>query len=147
MTAIVSILTKEDEVNYLYLLNDDKYFNIKYILEKKTVAMRNCTSDGNLIDLQTLAKYLTDKPWVLLSVRQFKVGDLVVDVPVCQHCSTSQTTNFLAPNQTIANLQANLCIHSKLCSQNISRSSMMQHLTLQGCSKMRKQVKMRYWTN
>ena len=119
MTAIVSILTKEDEVNYLCLLNDDKYFNIKYILDKKTVAMRNCTSDGNLIDLQTPAKYLTDKPWVLLSVRQFKVGDLVVDVPVCQHCSTSQTTNFLAPNQPIANLQANLCIHSKLCSNII----------------------------
>ena len=90
MTAIVSILTKEDEVNYLCLLNDDKYFNIKYILDKKNVAMRNCTSDGNLVDLQTPSKYLTDKPWVLLSVREFKVGDLVVGVPVCQHCPTSR---------------------------------------------------------
>ena len=64
MTTIVSTLTKEDEVNYLCLLNDDKHFNIKSFDYKKVVVMRNSTSDDHLVDLQTPAKYLTDKPWV-----------------------------------------------------------------------------------
>ena len=105
MTTIVSTLIKEDEVNYLCLLNDDKYFNIKYILDKKTVAMRNCTSDGNLY--RSSNSHEIFNRITLGSTISASVGDLVVDVPVCQHCSTSQTTNFLAPNQTIANLQAN----------------------------------------
>ena len=64
MTAIVSTLTKEDEVNYLCLLNDDKHFNIKSFVYKKVVVMRNSTSEDHLVDLQTPTKYLTDKPWV-----------------------------------------------------------------------------------
>ena len=43
---------------------DTEHFNIKSFVYKKVVVMRNSTSDYHLVDLQTPAKYLTDKPWV-----------------------------------------------------------------------------------
>ena len=62
----VSVYAVSDEINYLCNINSDLNFNCKYVRDRKVIVLRNCDTSGNLIDLKTSAKYLSNKPWVLL---------------------------------------------------------------------------------
>ena len=53
-------------------------FNCKYVRDRKVIVLRNCDTSGNLIDLKTSAKYLSNKPWVLLIKKP---------VPICKDCN------------------------------------------------------------
>ena len=47
-------LSKNDKVaiHYLCNLRNDKTYNIRYFEDRKVIVMRNCDSDGNLLDLK-----------------------------------------------------------------------------------------------
>ena len=76
--------------------------------------MRNADIFGQLINLQTPAKYVEEDPWVLLKIRTFQVNGSDTAVPICQHCSV--TSDCIVETQSHESLASILCIHAKVCS-------------------------------
>ena len=59
-------------INYLCNIRDGKDYNIRYLEEKRLVIIRNCDSEGNLLNLtQSKGKYLGKSPWTLMKVKKF----------------------------------------------------------------------------
>ena len=106
------------ETNYLVNLRDDKNYNVKFIRDRKIVVLRNADEKGVLIDLRKSVASLPDKPWVMLSVRQFQINGVEVPVPICHHCCDS--LDSISTNQSFETISKLLCIHGKV-SANIIR--------------------------
>ena len=78
-----SVLTEEFEINYLSNVRQEKSYNLHYVQDEKTLVLRNCSDEGNLIDLKQSKSVLsTCKPWVLLTLRTFSCDGDLTEVPV-----------------------------------------------------------------
>ena len=75
-----------EEINYLSNVRENKNYNITFLRGDKIIVLRNSDSKGNLIDLRKPAQQIPEKPWVMLSIRNFKIESFNVDVPVCENC-------------------------------------------------------------
>ena len=78
-------LVEQKDVNYLCLLRQDKNYDVKFVRDRKVIAMRNCFSDGQLIPLEKSCDDRT-KVWVPLTVRTFSIEGNDEPVPVCHVC-------------------------------------------------------------
>ena len=119
-------LSATDEINYLCNINSDLNFNCKYVRDRKVIVLRNCDTSGNLIDLKTSAKYLSNKPWVLLIVREFSINSQKTPVPICKECNDS--VEFLSTNLSLELLSQHLCIHSRVSANLIRDFDTAWHL-------------------
>ena len=114
-------LSKFEDINYLCNLRDEKDFNVKFVRDKGVIILRNCYTDGKLINLsktETSVDPIAFKPWVKLTIRKFQISGGEVSVPICEHCNDA--IQSVCPNsQTHQSLSEHLCIHSKVCTNII----------------------------
>ena len=80
-------LTEDNEINYLCTLRDYKEYNVKYIQDKQTIMLRNCDENGIVLDIALSETKLSDKPWVLLTLRKFNIDGFGIFLPNCSKCS------------------------------------------------------------
>ena len=82
-------LSKNDKlaINYLCNLRNDKNYNIRYFEDRKVIVVRNCDSNGNLLDLKLpKSSFLLVRPWEVLTVKTFEDQGVKFEVPICQSC-------------------------------------------------------------
>ena len=105
-----SKLTTKLEVDYLCELRSDKSYNINFLSDDNLVVLRNCESDGQLVNLQK--NDTKTKPWILLLVKLFSDQGKTEHVPICQSCCPELLS---VDDETDLNqLASRLCIHSKV---------------------------------
>ena len=80
-------ITDDKEINYLCSLRDDKEYNVKFVQKKQTIVIRNCDETGTVLDIALSESKLSDKPWILLTIRKFNIDGFGISVPVCFSCS------------------------------------------------------------
>ena len=107
------------EVNYLCNLRDDKDYNIHLLRESRLLVMRNCSQDGNLSDLKLPKhKYVSEKPWVLLNIKDFKDKSRTYEIPVC--CTCTPELAQISSYQCYESIVPLLCHHSRVAGQSWS---------------------------
>ena len=105
-------ITDDKEINYLCSLRDDKEYNVKFVQKKQTIVIRNCDETGTVLDIALSESKLSDKPWILLTIRKFNIDGFGISVPVCFSCSPE--LKQISSIQTYENIINVLCIHSKV---------------------------------
>ena len=60
------------------IIRIDKNYNVTFLRVDKKLIFRNSDSKGNLLDLKTPLTQLPEKPWVMCSIRTFKVDNCVI---------------------------------------------------------------------
>ena len=97
------------ELTYLVSINSDKSYNCHYLRDDRVAVLRECNTDGTLVDLK---KKSDSQPWVLLHIKEFYDNGETFEIPVCQKCCP--VMGKLSKVQKKSVLTSQLCHHSRI---------------------------------
>ena len=112
MMQCLEISTKDPRstVNYLTNVCMDREYNFRTLKWNNTVVLRNCDTNGELINLKKSAGDIP--PWLLLTLKPFTFQDQVYPIFSCSSCS--QNILKMSLEQNPADFSDLLCPHSKV---------------------------------
>ena len=106
------------ERNYYANIMCDKNENVQFIRDRKIIIIKNAKQDGTLLDTRLPLEKIREQegdgvsPYCVLSVRQFKISEKTVDVPVCVNCNDS--IDSISTKTSFEILKKILCRHAKI---------------------------------
>ena len=105
-------LTTSQEVNYLINIKNNMSNALFHLRERELCVIKNCNSDGSLIDLSLPKDDHHVQPWILLKILTVSSDQGNMEIPVCTECCPELCE--LSDNQNYKSVSNLLCLHSRV---------------------------------